>query len=160
MHTKPAEVSFLRRPAAPLVLLAALFVAVSGFIHVQQWLQIYSKVPVSVPGSVVVRVGFLVNAAASMVLASSLVVTMFKWRHLAPFAVAAALAFEASALAVLIVSRVGNVFGWMESGWTNGANLTRAAEIGAMATLGLVAAVTTVLRDSRSPEAAPALVPR
>lgn len=135
------EAPLLRRPTTPLVVAAAVFVGAGGFIHLREWLDTYRSVPDSIPGAAVVRVGFPINAGLSLLLALALVVTMSAFRRFAPLVVGATVVFEASSLGVLILSRTGSVAGWMERGWTNGANQTRAVEIGAIAALVAVVAV-------------------
>lgn len=139
-------VSKLRRPAAPLLLLSAVFVAASGAVHLREWLGIYRDIPDALPGADVVRIGFLVNAAASTVLAVALLAAVFAGRRVAASIVAATALFEAVSLATLIQSRRGTVFGWMESGWSRGATQTRSVEIGALMVLAAVAALTVIDR--------------
>ena len=134
-------VAALHRRTTPLVLVAAVFVAAGGFIHLRDWLDIYRNVPSSVAGAGVVRVGFPVNVGVSVVLAVALVVTVFRWRRFAPAVVGATLVFQAASLAALIVSRTGSLAGWMEHAWTEGANQTRAVEIGALVALTAVVAI-------------------
>ena len=136
----------MRRRTTPLLLVAAVFVAAGGFIHLRDWLEIYRSVPFSVAGAGVVRVGFPINVGVSVVLAVALVVTVFRWRRFAPVVVGATLVFQAASLAALIVSRTGSLAGWMEPAWTDGANQTRAVEIGAMAALTAVVAIVAMQR--------------
>ncbi len=146
------EAPLLRRPTTPLVVAAAAFVGAGGFIHLRDWLDIYRRVPASAPGAAVVRVGFPINAGLSLLLAVALVVTMFAFRRFAPLVVGASVVFEAGSLGVLILSRTGNVAGWMEPVWTDGANQTRAVEIGAMAALAAVVAVVALRHRQRREE--------
>lgn len=138
----------MHRRTTPLVLVAALFVAAGGFIHLRDWLDIYRSVPSSVAGAGVVRFGFPVNVGVSVVLAVALVVTVFRWRRFAPAVVGATVVFQAASLAALIISRTGSLAGWMEHAWTVGANQTRAVEIGAMAALAAVVAIVAMQRRS------------
>lgn len=124
---------------APLLLVAALFVAAGGFVHLREWLDTYRYVPESAPGAPVVRVGFPINAAASVVIASALAFCAIHRTRFAPRIVAAAILFQAGSLAALIVTRTGTFLGWAEPIWTLGANQSRAMEIGALFSL------TTVL---------------
>ena len=101
----------MRRRTTPLLLVAAVFVAAGGYIHLRDWIEIYRSVPFSVAGAGVVRLGFPINAAVSVVLALALVVTVFRWRRFTPMVVGATLAFQAASLAALIVSRTGSLAG-------------------------------------------------
>jgi hypothetical protein len=136
-------VSRLRRPAAPLLLLSALFVAAGGVIHLREWLDIYRDVPASLPGADVVRLGFLINAAVSAGIAVALLGAVFLGRRASAAIVAGAALFEAASLATLVWSRRGSVFGWTETGWSRGATQTGRVEIGAL----VVLAALIVLRE-------------
>ncbi len=140
------DAPLLKRQTTPLVLAAAVFVVAGGFIHLREWLDTYRNVPASVPGAVIVRVGFPLNAGLSLLLAVGLLITLRWFRRLAPVAVGAAVLFEAGSLLSLILSRTGNVAGWMEPVWTDGANQTRAVEIGAIAALAAVIALVAQRR--------------
>jgi hypothetical protein len=118
---------------------AAMFVVAGGFVHLREWLEIYRDVPAQVPGSLVVRLGFPLNAAASAVIAAALAVCAARRVRFAPQVVVAAVLFQATSLAALIATRTGSLFGWMETGWTVGASQTRAVEIGALVALAAVA---------------------
>ena len=87
------------RVHAPLQLAAAVFLAAGGFIHLREWLDSYRFVPASAPGAAVVRVGFPVNAAVSLLFAVAVGVTVFALRRFAPRVQVAAIIFQASALA-------------------------------------------------------------
>jgi uncharacterized membrane protein YedE/YeeE len=140
-------VSKLRRPATPLLVISALFVAAGGVVHLREWLDIYRHVPASLPGADVVRVGFVLNAGASAVLALALFAAVVAGRRVVALVVAAAV-FEAASLATLIQTRRGTVFGWMEAGWSRGATQTRAVEIGALVALTATAAIIVMARRS------------
>jgi hypothetical protein len=138
------------RSTRPMVAIAALFVLAGGYIHLREWLDTYRHVPGDVDGSFVVRLGFPLNAAASVVLALVLVAAMVRWHRLLPLAIAAAAAFEAASLATLILSRTGSVLGWAEPVWTDGAEQTRAVEIGALLVLAALAALHTTVRRTET----------
>lgn len=127
--------SKLRNLDRPLVLLAAVFTAAGGVVHLREWLDTYRDVPASVPGAAIVRVGFPVIAGVSVVLAVLLVATVFLWLHLRRPARLAAAALATASLAALVVSRNGSLLGWMESGWSRGAKQAAAVEVGALLTL-------------------------
>ena len=118
-----------------LIMTAAAFVATGGFIHLREWLDTYRNVPASVPGAAVVRIGFPVNAAVSLVLAIALLASVWRWQSSLTIVAASAFAFEAASLASLILSRTGSVLGWKEPVWTDGANQARLVEIVALVAL-------------------------
>ena len=130
----------------PMLLAAAIFSAAGGYIHLREWLEGYRGLPASTPGGWVPRIGFLVNAGASFLLAGVLLLVAFKLRRLVVPAVIASIGFQAGALAALIVSRTDSVFGWSEPVWTLGANQTRAVELGALAILGVAGGLAAATR--------------
>lgn len=133
---------------APLLLAAALFVAAGGFVHLREWLDFYRQVPASAAGAAVVRIGFPMNAATSLVIAVALVFCAVRRTRFSPHIIAAAILFQAGSLAALIITRTGNLFGWAEPIWTLGADQSRAVEIGALISLTTVLAIATL--QSRS----------
>jgi len=139
----------MRRLTTPLILIAALFVLAGGYVHLREWQDAYRALPSGVPGRDVVRVGFPINAAMSLVVALGLALTTIRFRRLAPFALVGAVLFQAGSLAAVIISRTGSLFGWMEPIWTLGANQSRALEIGALVNLGIVVAIAAVQRGHR-----------
>jgi predicted transporter len=132
-----------------LVILAALLVGAGGFVHLREWLDTYRHVPSSVPGAAVVRVGFPINAATSLVIALALVATIWRFGRHTTAVAAGAIAFQAASLGTLILSRTGSVFGWKEPVWTDGANQARAVEIAALIALVGVIAVERFVRTGR-----------
>ncbi len=141
----------MRRVTTPLILIAALFVLAGGYVHLREWQDTYRALPAIVPGRDVVRIGFPINAAVSLVLALALLVTTVRFRRLAPLVLAGAMVFEAASLAAVVISRNASLFGWMESTWTLGANQSVALEIGALVNLALVIAIATVHRRAPQP---------
>jgi hypothetical protein len=137
------------RLMALLIVTAAAFVAAGGFIHLREWLDTYRNVPASVPGAAVVRVGFPVNAAVSLVVAIALLATLWRWTSQMTVVALSAFAFEAASLASLILSRTGSVLGWKEPVWTDGANQARAVEIIALVALAGVMAAPHFLSARR-----------
>lgn len=111
---------------------AAAFILASGLVHLKEWLETYRKVPAQVPGSAVVRIGFPINTAVSVVLAVLLIVAALRASRWLTLLVGAIAAFEASSLVTLILSRTSSVLGWSETGWSSGAAQTRALEIAAL----------------------------
>ena len=132
------------------MLIAAAFVAAGGYVHLREWLDTYRAVPAEAAGSFVVRIGFPVNVVISALVAVALVVTLFVAKRLAPLVAAAAVAFQAGSLAVLIGTRVGSVLGWAEPVWTPGADQTRAVEIGALVALMASLAVGLTARRTQA----------
>lgn len=136
------------RSTTLMVVLSAMFIAAGGFVHLREWLDIYRHVPASTPGAALVRIGFPVNAAASLVLVIALVLVLRRPSRLTQPTILAALAFQAASLATLIATRVGSVLGWSEPTWTLGAEQTRAIEAAAIVALLALAAVTIHDRTS------------
>lgn len=118
---------------------AAVFVLAGGWIHLREWLDTYKDIPAQVPGSFVVRLGFPVDAAVSLVAAAALVFIAVRVvsPRLALLITASTVAFQVSALVVLIATRYGSVFQWNEAEWTPGAQQSLAVELGAVIMLGL-----------------------
>ena len=120
------------RFTTPMVVVSAMFIGAGGFIHLREWLDVYRQVPASTPGAAVVRIGFPLVAAASAVLVIALVLVFRRPSRLTQPLIFAAIAFQAVALATLIATRVGSVFGWSEPARTPGAEQTRAVEAAAI----------------------------
>ena len=144
------------RHSAPMLALAALFVLAGGFVHLREWLEVYRDVPAQVPGAAVVRLGFPVNAALSVLMASALIVCASRRIRFAPQVVVAAVLFQLGSLGALIATRNGSLLGWSETGWTLGASQSRAVEIGALIALAAVAAIAWQDRHVALPRTVPA----
>lgn len=141
-----------RKLTTPLAAAAALFVAAGGFVHLREWLEVYRDVPDSVSGSEVVTAGFPITAAAS-VLAVLALLGAALWRPAWLRIVAAAtLAFQASAIGALIISREDSLFGWMEPTYNQAAEQALTVEIGAVLALGALLALDLVVRRSEHSE--------
>lgn len=125
----------MHRLTGTMLFASAAYVAAGGYIHVSQWLDEYRFVPTSAPGAALVRLGFPVNGALSLVLAVVLVAAAVRLPRLVVPAVVATMAFQAASLAFVVASRIGTVLGWSEPVWTTAAEQTRAVEIGALLTL-------------------------
>ena len=136
----------MHRSTATMLLASAAYVVAGGYIHLSEWLDVYRSVPASAPGAGLVRIGFPVNAALSVVLAIVLVAAAVRLPRLVVPAVVATVAFQAASLAFVVGSRIGTVFGWSEPVWTTAAEQARAVEIGALVT---VAAAVAVHRAAR-----------
>lgn len=137
----------MHRLTGTMLFASAAYVVAGGYIHVREWLGVYRFVPTSAPGAPLVRIGFPVNVALSMVLAVVLVAAAVRLPRLIVPAVVGTMAFQAASLAFLIGSRIGTVFGWSEPVWTAAAAQARGVEIGALLTL---AAAVVVHRSGRS----------
>lgn len=148
------------RYTAPLLLAAALFVAAGGFVHLREWLDTYRQVPGFVAGAAVVRIGFPINAATSLVIAVALAFTAVRRTRFAPHVVAAAILFQAGSLAALILTHTGTLLGWTEPIWTIGADQSRAVEIGALITLTTVIAMAALQSRSGQRKIHTPLLPR
>jgi hypothetical protein len=131
MTTRP------RNAVSVLLLLAAVFVAAGGYVHLREWMQVYRDVPSGVPGAVVVRVGFPLDTLLSIVLSGSIVLAALRAPQWVTRIATAGVLFEAGALLALVVSRTSSLFGWMEPGWSRSAGQTRAVEVGAVLLLSL-----------------------
>lgn len=96
---------------------AAALVLAGGFIHYGVWQQQYKDLPPQVPGRWVVRTGFPVNVASSLLLAVGLIaVGLPLFARLHRLVVLGALALEAGSIAILVTTRYRAVFGWLEKG--------------------------------------------
>jgi hypothetical protein len=131
----------MRRLPLPVLILSAVLMAGGGALHLRDWLRTYRAVPWEIPGAWVVRLGFPLNAAASLLLAVALVVVAARRPRHRVVAIAAGGAFQAASLAALVLSRHGGVFGWTEPGWTMEARQILALEIATMVALAAVAGV-------------------
>lgn len=141
----------------PLVVVAALFVAATGVVHLRQWLETYRDVPSSVEGAFVVTIGFPVHFVVALVAAGALLAAQ-RWRpEWLPMVAAATIVFELGAIAALLVSRYDSLFGWSEPTWTTGAERALALEIGSVVVLAAVLVLQlTGERDDTSPSPTPA----
>jgi hypothetical protein len=150
MRPPTATARSLAAPISPPIgialIVSAVAVLAGGAIHAHEWLVLYRHVPALIPGSAVVRVGFPLNAAMSLVVGGAIVITTFRARRLAPAVIVGALVFQATSLASLILSRTGSVFGWTEMFWTPAANRTRIVEIAALLALSAAGAALAAQR--------------
>ena len=129
---------------------AAVFVAAGGFVHLREWLETYRHVPADVAGSAVVRVGFPINVALSVVVAVVLAATALRRSRSVPRVVLAAAAFQVVSLGTLVATRVGTVLDWSEPSWTAAAEQTRALHAGALTSLAAAAVVVALQRSAAS----------
>ena len=134
-------------------LVAAALVLAGGLLHYQIWDSDYRDIPDgALPGLDVVKIGFPVNAAVSVLLAVLLVV--FARR---PIVWLAALLFELACIVTLVLSRQASVFGWEETGYNDDAKKVLVVEVLSVVVLGLLLAVdfarspsTTATTDART----------
>ena len=146
-HVNALESAHRIRVTTPMVVLAAVFTAAGGFIHLTEWLDLYRHVPAGSPGADVVRLGFPLNAAASLLFVIALALVHRRRSRLTQPTIVAALAFQGASLAMVIATRVGTAFGWTEPSWTPGAEQSRAVEIAAIVAL---LALALLVRGERS----------
>lgn len=139
--------------AKPLLAMAAVFVLAGGYVHLREWLEVYRLVPAEATGSAVVRIGFPLNAVASLVVGAALGYCAAKRTRVVRHVVVAAVVLEIGSLGALILTRTGSLLGWAEPVWTVGADQSRAVEIGALVSLLAVATVVFFQRqtDERPP---------
>lgn len=138
------------RPTTLLVVMSAMFIAAGGFIHLTEWLDLYRHVPANSPGADVVRLGFPLNAAASLVLATAVPLVTWHRSRLTHPVIFSAIGFQVGSLAMLIATRVGTVFGWTEPSWTPGAEQSRAVEAAAIVALLVLAVLVRGDRRARA----------
>lgn len=120
------------------VLTAALVLA-GGVIHFMIWRSTYRHVPSQVPGVWVVKTGFPLDAAVSVVVAIAIVVIA---RRL-PLLLLAIAVFQAVDIGFLVLSREASIFGWKEAGWNSDAKKVIVVEILALVSALAVFAVHT-----------------
>lgn len=132
-----------------LLVSGAVLTAAGAFVHLREWLDTYRDLPAGVPGSWLVRLGFPVYVVIGVVLTAMLLVASVSLGRLVMYVSASAVMFHGVALAMLIASRTGTVFGWTEPQWTTAAEQSRAVEIGAL--LFLSASIASDLRARGRP---------
>jgi hypothetical protein len=140
----------------PMLLAASAFVAAGGWVHLREWLDTYRAVPADAPGAWLVRIGFPVHAGLSALAAVAVLLAATRLPSILGPVLAATAAFQAGALATVVATRTGTVFGWTEPSWTLGAEQSRA--LGAAALVAL-AVVVGLRRLGGQPEPAPRLGP-
>ncbi len=136
--------------SAPLLIAAAAYTAGGGYVHLREWLTFYRKLPASLPGSAVVRVGFPVSAVVSAAVVVMLLVGAVRGGRLLPFVLGGAFLFEAGSLAALVVSRTGTLFGWSELTWSGGASQALLAEVAALGSLAGAAGIAALVGRRRA----------
>ena len=137
-------------PVTIVATLAAVGVAAGGILHFQIWNDRYrgSKLPDGVvPGAWVVKKGFPINSALSIILAVTLLAFAFAFiPRIGRFAVLAAGALELGSIVFLVLSREASIFGWKETGWDVDAKRVLVVEI----VSGLLLAAALVLDMRRA----------
>lgn len=132
-------------PVTILALLAAAAVAAGGVLHVLLWDERYrtaDQLPSEVPGAWVVKTGFPVNGALSILLALVLAAFAFGFIiRLGRLAVLGAIALEVGSIVALVLSNGDGFFKWTEKGDSDSSRVLR-LEIAAIVLL-----VATLLVD-------------
>ncbi len=105
-------------------LLAGIMIAAGGFIHWELWREGYQGIPY-------VGTLFAVNVGVSAVVAIALLATGDRR------VVGAATLLPVASLGALVLSRTTGLLGFMEAAWTPAAVRAVAAEVGALAALGV-----------------------
>jgi len=118
----------------PLTLVAAALVLAGGIWHLKLWDDRYRDLPDQIPGVEVVKLGFPVNAAVSVVLAGLLLVAGGRLAVLA-----AAMALEAGSIFALVDARTTVVLGWEDKTWDDDAVGILVLEAVALALLAFLA---------------------
>ena len=130
--TPPAGASRVS-PVTVVATLAAIGVAAGGILHYQIWNDRYrgSKLPDGVvPGAWVVKKGFPINFALSIILAVVLLAFAFAFiARIGRFALLAAGGLELGSIVFLVLSREASIFGWKETGWDADAKRVLVVEI-------------------------------
>ena len=109
-------------------LVAATFVFVGGLIHLELWLDGYRGIPY-------VGLGFIANVVLSAVLVVALL-----GRPAVPVGVVS-VAFSATSLLALVMSRTVGLFGFTETAWTDASVQAASAEIGAIVAVAVLLAM-------------------
>lgn len=117
-------------PLRPLSALAAVLVAAGGIWHAVLWQDRYRDLPSQIPGVSVVKVGFPINAVASIVIAVLLVLLVGRL-----IIILAALALQLGSIAALVDARTAVVLGWEDKVWDTPAVGVLALELVASALL-------------------------
>ena len=150
----------MMKPAVlPLTIMSAVPLITGGALHLRDWSRTYRAVPWEVPGAWVVRVGFPLTGLISVVLAVLLVACAAKrWGSLA-YVVGAAIAFQASSIGALVLSREGTFLGWTEPVWSADARQILALEILTIVGLTAVAVSLYAARFERGMQSRSRLAP-
>ncbi len=130
--TTPTSSSSSRfTPVTAVAGLSALGVLYGGILHFQIWKSDYKDIPDgAVPGLWVVKKGFPINAAVSVVLAIALLLfAVGVIVRLGKLAVLGAAAVELGSIIALVLSRKASIFGWKETGWDGDAKKVLVTEI-------------------------------
>ena len=129
-------------------LLGALAVLAGGVLHVKIWNSTYKDIPSgAVAGVWVVKVGFLVQAVVSVVVAG---VVVFVRR---PIAWLLGILVDLGSVIALILSRQASLFGWKEPDWSSDAKQVLAVECAAVVLLALVMAIDLAKRNAEEDRA-------
>ena len=117
-------------------LVGALAVLAGGLLHFKVWNDVYKEIPSGqAPGLWVVKIGFPVQAAASVLLA---VLMIFVRR---PIVWAAAVLLDIGSVLALVLSRKASLFGWKEIGWGGDVRLILISEVAAVVVISVLLAM-------------------
>ncbi len=145
------------KPALPLTIMSAVPLIAGGALHLRDWSRTYRAVPWEVPGAWVVRIGFPVSAVISVALAVLLVACAAKRWSALRYVVLGAVAFQASSIAALALSRNGSFLGWTEPVWSAEARQILALEI--LTIVGLAAVAISMYVGRTRSESTPSRTP-
>jgi hypothetical protein len=129
-------------------LASAVGVLAGGLIHLQIWNSTYRALPGGgvIPGVWVVKVGFPINTAVSVLVAIALALCAFGMVPvIRRFVIPIALALEVSSLGALIASRQASIFKWTEKGYDSNAKEVLVIEIVTVVLLVAAAVLPTLL---------------
>lgn len=130
-------------------LASAVGVLAGGLLHLKIWNSDYRMLPGGgvIPGVWVVKTGFPVNAAVSVLVAVGLALTAFGLVSvIRRFVIPVALAVEVGSVGALVASRQSSIFDWTEKGYTGDAKLVLIVELVTIVLLVGAAMLPTLLR--------------
>jgi len=113
-----------RRIAFALRVVIGLLLLAGGAIHLHLWQSDYRRIPSQVPGVWLVQGGFVADAVVSLLAAVAVIALGRHW-----WVLLAVLGFQLGAIAAVLISHEGTLFGWQEHIWTSGAKESIGVEI-------------------------------
>lgn len=134
-------------------LAAAVGVLAGGLLHLKIWNSDYRTLPGGgvIPGAWVVKVGFPINAAVSVLVAVAVGLTAFGLvAAIRRFVIPVALAVEVASIAALVASRQSSIFSWTEKGYDTHAKQVLVVELVTVVLLVAAAVLPTALRRRSS----------
>lgn len=130
-------------------LVSAIGVLAGGLLHLKIWDSDYRDLPsdAGIPGAWVVKTGFPINTAVSVLVAAAVAVCAFGLlRVIRPYLIPVALAVEVASIGALVASRQSSIFGWAEKGYDSQAKQVLLVEIVTVVLLVGAAVLPTLLR--------------